>query len=169
MPLQTAVYHVLDRHPLLKKFAGSCLASAARGGRPLTIIALRIDGYDELCAACGESNACATIRQVHELLKAKTRSRDLGGRLDGGELLIVAPDTGSTGAWVMAERIRGAVEQADFAAAPDLTVSIGVAEYETGDGLGMLVGRAREAVAEAGRAGGNQIRMQPPTVTAAVN
>jgi len=170
MPPETAAYHVIDGHVFLRKFAGTCLAAAARGGRSLALIALRVDGFETLREASGEQAAQAAVGKVYELLKANTRSSDLGGRLDGGDLLVVAPGTGPTTAWLMAERIRAAVERAQFESDANLTVSIGVAEYAPGDGLGMLVCRAREAVAAAARAGGNQVRVQSAmAVETAVN
>ena len=169
MPPDTAVHHRIDGHAFLRKFAGSCLAAAARDGRPLAVAVLRIDGLATLRESTGAQAAQSAVDDVHELLKVNTRSSDLGGRLDDGDLLVVAPDTGSAAAWLMAERIREAVERAEFQLDSNLTVSVGVAEYAPGDGLGMLVGRAREALAEAVRAGGNQVWLQPATMNEAMN
>ena len=76
------------------------------------------------------------LRAAGKLLAASVRGSDVACRYGGEEFVLILPETGETGAVLVAQRLRRAVEQARFFAgspnAPEhLTISIGVAIFDS--------------------------------------
>ena len=78
------------------------------------------------------------LRDVAALLTRDLREVDLAARYGGEEFLLLLPETDQQGARLVAQRLRYAVEQANFFIGPEggtpqeighVTVSIGVAMF----------------------------------------
>jgi eukaryotic-like serine/threonine-protein kinase len=88
-------------------------------------------------------------------VKSQLRSADLVGRYGGDELVVALADCGD-GAFAVAERIRRVVAATPIVTDDDVvnvTLSIGVAGSEDGEGLLPLLARADLALYDAKRAG----------------
>jgi diguanylate cyclase (GGDEF)-like protein len=82
------------------------------------------------------------------------------GRLGGEEFVVVLPEADEAAARVGAERLRQAVEAAEFSAQHrriPLRVSIGVAIVDDGDDFASMLRRADQAMYAAKRAGRNRV------------
>ncbi len=95
------------------------------------------------------------------VLSSLLRTVDSIGRIGGEEFLVVAPETTSEGAAVLAERIRAAVEEASFVYNGErirVTVSVGfaVAEPESHADYKRMKQLASETVHEAKESGRNR-------------
>ena len=87
---------------------------------------------------------------------------DLVGRYGGEEFLFVLPNTGLVDAYNLAERLREALEHADFSfRETPVTSSFGIAEWEVGDLAQDMIRRADEAMYVAKRSGGNRSACSP--------
>jgi diguanylate cyclase (GGDEF)-like protein len=100
-----------------------------------------------------------------QTLVAAVRTVDTVGRVGGEEFMVVAPETDSDGAWILAERIRTTVEQSSTQFASHeirLTVSLGIAVAPAGQQVGydQLRHIAAEALGEAKLAGRNKSVMR---------
>lgn len=106
--------------------------SAKRYGTPLTCLMLDIDDFKKVNDVYGHPCGDAILSKLATILRDCIRRVDILGRLGGEEFLIVMPHASSKTAAMIAERIRGAVEQhmfcADKAEFP-ITISVGVACY----------------------------------------
>ena len=101
------------------------VARRAPGGR-LSAIVLDLDGFAGINDRHGHCAGDDALRAVARAVEASLRPADLAGRLGGEEFLVLLPDTGSKGAWLVAERLRSRI--ADLSAAAErLTASLGVA------------------------------------------
>jgi diguanylate cyclase (GGDEF)-like protein len=84
---------------------------STRAEAPLAILMIDIDHFkainDEHGHACGDE----VIRSLGAILKSQRRTYDYCGRYGGEEFLMVLPETELSDAAVVAERIRGYVEQ----------------------------------------------------------
>jgi diguanylate cyclase (GGDEF)-like protein len=72
---------------------------------------------------------------LSKVLTCSVRTVDIVGRVGGEEFMVIAPETGKSGAAVLGERIRVAVEESTFAYRETqikVTVSIGFGVAETG-------------------------------------
>jgi len=107
--------------------------------------------------------ASAALRRLGYLLKHSSRNCDYVARYGGEEFTIIVPEVSADSALRMAERIRDAVEKADFdgeAAMPRgrLTISIGVATFPTQAGnRDELLAHADRALYQAKAAGKNVV------------
>ncbi len=135
------------------------LKRLGRGGRPLCIALIDIDYFKTINDTEGHAAGDNALRDVATAISARLRAYDLFGRFGGDEFLLVLPQTSSTGALVVAQRIADAVRSLpSVRGGPNLTISIGLSEAVTGDYSTPLLARADKALYEAKHAGRNCIR-----------
>jgi diguanylate cyclase (GGDEF)-like protein len=126
-----------------------------RFSRVFTIGLVSIDQDDEIRESLGEEGLRAVAIQLADILTRATRTVDFRAALGGGRFGVILPETDMEGAFVVAERLRHAVEQSAFALPEQpfpltQTVSIGLACYpRDGDEDQALLARAEEALARA--------------------
>jgi diguanylate cyclase (GGDEF)-like protein len=132
---------------------------ARRYNRPLSLIQIDIDFFKAVNDACGHQGGDELIKAIARDIETACRKADLPARLGGDEFVILLPETSSTDAAVMAERVRQAVGANAIAAARlnmKVTVSIGITDLNAGEiaspeeMLG-LADRAMYAAKELGR------------------
>ncbi len=101
---------------------------AGRGGGPLSFLMLDVDEFKSYNDRFGHPAGDEALRIVGTILKETVRGADVAARYGGEEFSVLLPETSSSEAAVIAERIRVRVEQTEF---PDrkVTVSIGIATF----------------------------------------
>lgn len=123
----------------------------------LSLLLLRIDGYESLPDRMSEGTRNGVLREFTALLKARIRPNDFLGRWKDGAFAILTP-LGATSAIQLAEKIRDLVNHYKFSGDIRLTASLGVAEHCAGEGASDLAERAAGALGEAFSSGGDQVR-----------
>ncbi len=117
---------LLNRHAFDERL-GEELKRAVRHGRSLSLALLDIDRFALVNDRYGHRAGDKTLRAVADLTRSHARETDVLGRVGGGELAWLMPETDLAGAEQAAERLRSFV-----AATPTcggrVTASIGVAE-----------------------------------------
>ncbi len=137
------------------------LTRAVRYGTPLSVLVGDIDHFKAVNDTYGHGIGDEALRHVAALWRDVLRDMDVSGRLGGEEFAALLPHTALADARLVAERIR--VDIADALLAVEgfdplvLTISIGVATLEPGEGLASLLGRADTALYAAKRAGRNRV------------
>ncbi len=130
-----------------------------RGGRPLSIALIDIDYFKTINDTEGHAAGDSALRDVATAISAKLRAYDIFGRFGGDEFLLVLPQTSSTGAAIVADRIGEAVRTfSSVRNGPALTISIGISEATPGDYSTSLLARADKALYQAKNAGRNCTR-----------
>jgi diguanylate cyclase (GGDEF)-like protein len=133
---------------------------------PLAVLALDIDGFRDLDHAHGFRVGDEVLTAVARRLRSELRDVDLLSRADGeGDVLVaLLPGTDGTLAWEVAAMLRArATERGDEL--PAVTISVGIAVHAPGEGgpsapsAPRLLQQAREALADAERAGGNRVHL----------
>ncbi|HEX7808691.1 MAG TPA: GGDEF domain-containing protein, partial [Thermoanaerobaculia bacterium] len=182
--LETANAH-LERLSLLDELTGipnrryfdRALAQAwdeaTRTQQPLSLILLDLDHFKSLNDQRGHPAGDASLVQVARQLARKirrsgdmvTRGGDVVARIGGEEFAILLTDTDADGARVIAETLRGAVEELVIAfesAMLRVTVSCGVASITppASQSPDLLVRRADRALYAAKAAGRNCVRSE---------
>ena len=71
----------------------------------------------------------AVLRRVSAELVKTERRTDLAARLGGEEFALLLPDTDSASAYLVAERMRTAIQMAFHASPLPVTMSFGIASY----------------------------------------
>jgi diguanylate cyclase (GGDEF)-like protein len=131
-----------------------------RFGRVFSLALVALDQDDDVRESSGEEGLRTVTITLADILTRSTRQIDLRAALGDVRFGLILPETPMDGAFVLAERIRVAVEQHAFIL-PDhpsplaRTVSIGLASFprDAEDDRGLLA-RLHEALARA-RSGGN--------------
>lgn len=109
------------------------ISRSRRTMTPVSLALLSIDQYGAIMAQVGPEEAQTVLRMAARIFEKHSRVNDVVGRTGADEFGVLLPHTGRAGALIKAERLRRIIESADFSRVlktfPQLTVSIGVAEY----------------------------------------
>ena len=139
---------------------------AARHGRPLSLALLDIDHFTRVNDRHGRRAGDGTLTALAELARSRARETDILGRVAGGELAWLMPETDLAGAEQAAERLRPVI-----AATPTcggrVTVSMGVAELGPAGAAEDLFASAGAAMRRAKVDGRNRVGVAPSGVPAA--
>lgn len=132
------------------------VARASRSSSPLSLLLVDVDDLGRVNEMNGLAAGDSLLVQAASVLGATLRVSDSLYRYGSDEFAIVLPDTDLPTAAVVAERCREAVAAMRWMAGL-VTVSIGVAELQSGHAAEDLVARARTALHRAKESGGNQL------------
>jgi diguanylate cyclase (GGDEF)-like protein len=136
------------------------VAAAERHHQPLALAMADLDHFKAVNDAHSYSTGDEVLRRFARVLTQITRGTDTVIRYGGEEFLIVMPQTGISQAQVLCERLRRAVEAHtwyELDPALHVTVSIGVTDTTTTDGMLALAAGADSALHQAKREGRNRV------------
>ncbi len=141
------------------------LARASRESQPLSLIVIDVDHFKKFNDTWGHSTGDVVLNSVGTLLLHLVRAGDVPARYGGEEFVVVLPNTDEEGAAIVAERIRGKLEDM-VVQGPEgplhVTASFGVATTRgpgCGDASKELFERADTALYVAKDNGRNQVSM----------
>ncbi len=106
------------------------LARVKRYRRELSLIMFDLDHFKKINDSYGHLAGDQVLKDLAQLVKARTRSEEIVARYGGEEFTILVPETGLQGAVHLAEHLRGLVESHEFIFEDEripLTISLGVA------------------------------------------
>lgn len=122
----------------------------------VALIMFDIDHFKTINDTYGHAVGDRVLAELARLALGEVRAVDYVFRWGGEEFLILAPRTGEHEAFVMAEKLRTAVGGHAFPDGVRLTVSLGVAEYRSGEPLEDWLTRVDQALYAAKRGGRNK-------------
>ena len=131
-----------------------------RQGRPFSLVMIDLDHFKQFNDRNGHPAGDEVLRGIAAVLRRSTRTMDLLARYGGEEFAVIMPGAVLEDAKSAAERIRGAIADAAFrydGKSFQVTVSVGVAELQSGENASRLVRRADEALYAAKTAGRNVV------------
>ncbi len=135
------------------------VGAAQQTGSELTAIMFDIDHFKSVNDTYGHQTGDEVIVQVAELAQRQARQGDVVGRIGGEEFVWLLPSVSAACARKLAERLRQSVERGiEGSALPDITISIGLAQFAAGDDGDDLLARADAALYQAKESGRNQVR-----------
>jgi diguanylate cyclase (GGDEF)-like protein len=141
------------------------LELAQRHNHSLSLLILDIDHFKSINDQYGHPFGDEVLKTLVEELKTVARTSDMVFRFGGEEFVLILNSTNTYGAFVIAERIRKAVEKlrlkSDKGASVTLTVSIGAATLRKHEPPNVLIQRADEQLYLAKSNGRNQVRGEP--------
>jgi diguanylate cyclase (GGDEF)-like protein len=105
-----------------------------RTGQPLSLILVDIDDFKKLNDQLGHAAGDTVLQCVANVLTCELRDTDFLSRYGGEEFALLAPQTALEGALALAEKLRMAVQTAEFpvlgpTGRARTTVSVGVAQH----------------------------------------
>jgi len=121
---------IANRRSLLEEIEQR-LSESLRYKKDLSIIMFDLDDFKEINDKYGHLAGDKMLKKITETVLKYLRITDVMGRYGGEEFLIICPNTPLSGAMILAERIRKAIESATFRLDDDMlkiTVSMGVTE-----------------------------------------
>jgi diguanylate cyclase (GGDEF)-like protein/hemerythrin-like metal-binding protein len=132
-------------------------ARARRYGIPVTLILFDVDDFKRINDAFGHQVGDSVLITLTRRVASRLRDTDAIARWGGEEFAIVAPCTTSSGAEVLADKIRAAVAGEDFDVVGRVTISLGIAQLFPDESTPGWIGRADDRLYEAKRAGRNRV------------
>ena len=98
---------------------------------PFSLLYVDIDNFKHHNDVYGHQAGDQLLQKFSEILNSQLREKDSAFRYGGEEFIILLPQTGEEKAWEVAVGLRKNVEQ-QLSLHYGITVSIGVAQYQTG-------------------------------------
>ncbi len=136
------------------------MALAERYSRELSVVQIVIDEFDSLQSRFGSSGIDAAAALLGSTIRDAVRMPDRVGRYAPNSFILVLPETQASGARQFSERIRRLVVEQEIRAGSrerfSISVSAGVARFESGDDPQRIIDRAEKAIQEAQSLGGNR-------------
>lgn len=136
------------------------ISLAQRQTSDLSVLMIDIDRFKSVNDRYGHIVGDVVLTKVASHIVKCTRTSDGVFRYGGEEFVVVLPNTGPAGAELLAERIRGEIEQMTLESLPatvQVTVSVGVAHYLAGESQIDLLQRADDVLLAAKRSGRNRV------------
>jgi diguanylate cyclase (GGDEF)-like protein len=134
---------------------------AQRYGHTVTFIMVDVDFLKRYNDRFGHMAGSEVLAHVARMLSANCRNTDIVGKYGGDEFAIILPQTSIEGAIHVAERMRAAIAQYEFANVEQgaITCSFGIATYpDDGREIHELIWQADQQLFQAKREGKNRLR-----------
>ncbi|SDL51999.1 diguanylate cyclase (GGDEF) domain-containing protein [Maridesulfovibrio ferrireducens] len=139
------------------------MVRAERYKSPLSLIMLDVDNFKTYNDTFGHVEGDQVLRELGSIIRSSLRVTDSAYRYGGEEFTVLLPNTDAEMARTVAERIRKAFAEAVFY--PDSekkeqrTISLGIAEYVSGERITDIVDRADQHMYRAKKKGKNRTCM----------
>lgn len=129
---------------------------AKRHSQPLSLILVDIDHFKSVNDTYGHQVGDMVLSQTTKIISQNLRKSDIFGRWGGEEFVVICPQTNKNETFVLAEKLRVAIEEHEFEKVGHKTICLGIAELEHDDNEKILVERADKALYEAKNSGRNR-------------
>jgi diguanylate cyclase (GGDEF)-like protein len=105
-----------------------------RHDTPLSFMIIDIDRFKDYNDIYGHTNADLVLIKTAQILRKCTRTIDMSARFAGDEFCIILPETDLVAAQLIAERLRGEVDRAEYVSEQGepmekVTISIGISSF----------------------------------------
>lgn len=153
----------------IREFLLECLpreiANASEHDRPLSVAMVDLDHFGDLNDHHGRLAGDTVLAEVARRLRAAIRTGDVLVRYDGEQFFAVLPRADAGRAWEVGERMRQRVSERAFdlggGVALILRISVGVAQWRTGEAMRDLIQRVDSALFSAKDRGRNRVEVAP--------
>ena len=129
----------------------------ARTGNPVSVIIIDIDHFKHFNDTYGHGTGDKILKKFAETIISSIRVIDSAGRIGGEEFLIVCPETDVNGAYLVAEKLRTAIESMRVESLESITASFGCAALHSGENSDNLISRSDKALYKAKDNGRNRV------------
>ena len=136
---------------------------SARFRRPFCLLLCDIDDFKAINDTYGHPVGDAVLMELARRVRSEIRDIDVLARYGGEEFVLILPETDTDGGFLVAEKIRKRVGDAPFAAAAQVTISVGLASFpKAGPDQTSLLRAADVALYEAKARGKNRTAIFEP-------
>lgn len=121
------------------------------------ILVTDIDHFKSINDTYGHQVGDEALKEVAQTLKDTLRENDVVARWGGEEFVIMLKDTDFEEAKMIAEKLRVKIEKTKVHKTIDITTSIGITKYYSGEDTKLTFKRADDALYKAKRTGRNKV------------
>ena len=93
----------------IMKILDSEVKRAKRYKRPVALLFVEADQYDEISAAAGNLTVDNLMKGLSDLVMKTVRDVDIPSKFSAGSFMVVCPETNAQGALIIADRLRSKV------------------------------------------------------------
>ncbi len=154
-----ALLRVWNRRAIIE-LLGKELNRAKRAQTSLSVLLADLDLFKHVVDSHGHLVGDEVLRSVAARMGGAVRRADYVGRYEGEEFLVVLPNCTAEAARVVAERVRQSIASEPFGNEVEMTVSIGVSQWRSGQEIRNLLHRADIALYRAKRNGRNRVEVE---------
>ncbi|MCP4369559.1 MAG: GGDEF domain-containing protein, partial [Deltaproteobacteria bacterium] len=105
------------------------VARSKRYNTPMSLVLLDIDNFKNINDNYGHNIGDKVLIELAKVLKEFIRKSDAVFRIGGEEFAIIIPETRVVGALKLSEKVRDRVDNYSFESVSNVTISLGVAEF----------------------------------------
>ena len=146
----------------IEEVAQQEMARLQRYATPASLIMIDIDHFKLINDKFGHATGDAILQGFAATARACIRNTDVLGRWGGEEFVVVLPASGFAAAADTAERIRRAVEAAEYLGGITITASFGFSSCQSTDTWDAWLHRADTALYQAKAKGRNRVESEMP-------
>jgi diguanylate cyclase len=153
----------LPNRRAVEEFLRTAQVPAMETGEPLGLLMIDVDHFKRFNDSFGHGVGDQVLRLLAKVLRERLRANDLPGRYGGEELIAVLPGASLAVCESVAERIRRSISECRITRRstgeelPEITISIGIAQFRAGESVGQLIERCDSALYLAKRNGRNRV------------
>jgi diguanylate cyclase len=153
----------LPNRRALEEFFRTAQIAAMEKGEPLSVFLIDIDHFKKFNDDFGHGVGDQVLRLMAKVLRERVREIDLPARYGGEELIAVLPGAELAACYGVAERIRRSISECSITrrstgeVLPNVTVSIGVGQFQLGESMADLIDRCDRALYLAKKSGRNRV------------
>ncbi len=155
-------------------FINDATRDAVENGTDLSLLIADVDHFKSFNDTYGHQLGDQVLKIVSRVLQENSKGRDLAARYGGKEFCVVLPNTGLDNARILADQMREIVSAKKIVKKRtgeelrQITMSVGVAQFEYGEPVSELINRADEALYRAMQNGRNRVSSQHDLVASAM-
>ena len=164
MATRDSLTGVANRRLLQQEFERALYLNS-RTGIIFSVMLIDLDGFKAVNDRSGHLAGDLVLKQIAEMIRRTVRPTDIVSRWGGDEFVILTQLTAAESSMV-AERIRKNVADNTMIPSTDtdeqlqrISVSCGITEFNPGDSLDSMLGRADKAMYQAKNNGGNTVHI----------
>lgn len=133
------------------------VARSERYNQAISLVMLDLDRFKHINDMHGRMIGDQVLIQTGRTIQNLIRQSDILVRLDGGEFMLLLPETDINGAYEISERIRKTIEGSEYETVGRVTASLGVAAKIKGETEDDLYKSAEDAIYLAKARGRNNV------------
>jgi len=141
----------------MQEILGGIVGRAQRKLVVASALMIDVDHFKRINDELGHERGDRVLCEIATLIGLRLRAHDWLFRWGGEEFVVLLEDTDDAGAALLADDIRTAINAAPIIAGRDVTISIGLAQYRSGQSDEEWLREADEALYRAKAAGRNRV------------
>ncbi len=136
------------------------LSRARRSQTSLSVLVADLDNFKHINNIHGSLAGDEVLRSAAERISSVVRHCDHIGRYEGGQFLVVLPNCTAEAAREVAERLRQGIAEGPIVNAIEITVSIGISQWRSGQVVRDVLHRVEIALGHAKQNGRNRVEVE---------